>query len=246
MTLKDGARIAYAVRPGTGPTLVLIPGSFESLESWQAVVESLDHDLQVVVVELRGHGESWPPPNAQTGTIEQLADDVLEVLQAADLKSCYLGGHSIGGMVAIECAGRQPQRLKGVIAIEGWTHNAVLRDAFQGNTEGTLSAAQKSRKLELREPTTKRWTAEQRSSFAQIWTKWNGKPILEQTSLPVLELWGDRGGERPDRDKMQIPDRPNIRLTWVTGASHFLPLEKPKETAHAVQAFIRKVEGKQR
>lgn len=243
VTLSDSATISYATRKAAGPTLVLIPGSFDSLESWKAVVEKLDPEVQVVVVELRGHGESWPPPTPETGTIEQFAKDVLDVAQDAGLKPFYVGGHSIGGMVAIECAGQQPQRLKGVIAVEGWTRALVLSKAFKGNTDGTLSAAQKARKFELRRPTTKRWTADQLKAFAQIWGKWNGTNILEQTALPVLELWGDRGAERPDRAKMLIPDRPNIELRWVAGASHFLPLERPDDTAAAIQDFLRKVEA---
>lgn len=242
--LKDDAKISYAVRKGTGPTLVLIPGSFDAVESWKQVVEKLEPTLQVVIVELRGHGESWPPPTAQTGTIEQFADDVLTVTRAAELEPFYVGGHSVGGMVAIECAARQPKRLKGVISIEGWTRASVLGTAFRGNTDGTLSPEQKARKYELRRPTTKRWTAEQTAAFAQVWTKWNGMPTLENTSLPVLELWGDRGAERPDRRKMMIPDRPNIELRWITGASHFLPLERPEETAIAIQEFIHQVEAR--
>jgi pimeloyl-ACP methyl ester carboxylesterase len=242
VTLEDDAKISYAIRKGTGPTLVLIPGSFDALESWQPVIEKLAPDLQVVVVELRGHGESWPPPTAETGTIEQFAEDVLAVTRAAGLKPFYVGGHSIGGMVAIECAGRQPQRLKGVISIEGWTRASVLGAAFKGNTDGTLSAAQKARKYELRRPTTKRWSPAQISAFVQIWEKWDGTQSLEHTSLPVLELWGDRAIERPDRARLQIPERPNIELRWVAGASHFLPLERPEDTAVAIQEFIRKVE----
>jgi len=42
---------------------------------------------------------------------------------------------------------------------------------------------------------------------------------------------------------MQIPERANIDVAWVAGASHFLPLERPDETAAAANAFVRKVEA---
>jgi len=45
---------------------------------------------------------------------------------------------------------------------------------------------------------------------------------------------------------MQIPDRPNIELHWVAGASHFLPFERPGEVAEAVNAFIRHAENRAR
>lgn len=241
----DDATISYVLREAAGPTLVLIPGSFESAESWLNVVKNLDPELRTVIVELRGHGRSWPPPSEKTGTIVQFAKDVFAVADQAGLDSFYVGGHSIGGMVAIECAGRQPDKLRGVLAIEGWTRAPVAGRAFKGKTtDSTLSDAQKKRRFELRRPTTSRWTNDQLSAFAQIWEKWDGTDILEQTALPVLEVWGDRGdAERPSRKALRIPDRANIDLVWVAGASHFLPLERPEETATAANKFIRKVEA---
>ena len=41
---------------------------------------------------------------------------------------------------------------------------------------------------------------------------------------------------------MKIPDRPNIELRWIAGASHFLPLERPAEVAAVVNEFIKRVE----
>lgn len=242
--VKD-AKLSYVLRKAAGPTLLLIPGSFESADTWLGVVAKLDSKLQVVLVELRGHGQSWPPPTVDSGTIPQFARDVFACADHAGLKSFYVGGHSIGGMVAIECAGQQPDRLRGVLAIEGWTRALVAGRAFKGKTtDCTLSDEQKRRRFELRRPTTSRWTNEQLFAFAQIWEKWNGTEILEKTSVPVLEVWGDRGEkERPSRKVMHIPDRANIDLVWVAGASHFLPLERPEETAAAANSFIHKVEA---
>jgi pimeloyl-ACP methyl ester carboxylesterase len=238
------ATLSYVVRQATGPTLVLIPGSFDRAESWLGVVAKLDPQFQVVIVELRGHGESWPPPTTETGTIEQFAKDVFACTDDAGLQSFYVGGHSIGGMVAIECARQQPARLRGVLSIEGWTRSLALARALQGRTDNTLSPEQKQQKTVLRRPTTSRWQPEQLSAFAQIWQHWNGAEILQQTNLPILELWGDRGDtERPTREALFLPERPNIELVWITGASHFLPLERPTNTAAAMNDFIRKVEA---
>lgn len=241
--VKD-AKLSYVVRKAAGPTLVLIPGSFDCADSWLGVVTKLDPGLQIVIVELRGHGQSWPPPTPETGTIEQFAQDVFACTDHAGIQSFYVGGHSIGGMVAIECAGQRPGLLRGVLSIEGWTRALIAGRAFKGKaTDSTLSDAQKKRRFELRRPTTSRWTREQLFAFAQIWEKWDGTEILDRTPVPVLELWGDRGDARPSRKDMRIPDRDNIDLVWVTGASHFLPLERPEETAAAAGAFIRKVEA---
>jgi pimeloyl-ACP methyl ester carboxylesterase len=154
-----------------------------------------------------------------------------------------VGGHSIGGMIAIELGGRHPDRVKGMVAIEGWTHYKVARNAFNGQNDLTLSVAQRARRDELRKPVMSRWTAEQIKAFTSIWRTWNGIELLRDTPLPVLELWGDRKlPYHPNREMMQIPDRPNIELQWIAGASHFLPLERPGDVAKAMNAFIRRVE----
>ena len=84
-----------------------------------------------------------------------------------------------------------------------------------------------------------RWTPEQRAEFGAIWRQWNGFEILRTTPVPVLELWGDRGmPHRPSLTQMKIPDRPNIELRWIAGVSHYLPMERPREVAEAVNHFI--------
>jgi pimeloyl-ACP methyl ester carboxylesterase len=219
---------------------VLIPGSFVGADDWAAVVAALDPSLTIMIVELRGHGESWPPP--VNGSVESLAKDVLVAVDDAKIEKYYVGGHSIGGMIAIEIGGRHPDNVKGILAIEGWTHYIVAANAFGGQTQETLTAAQRARKDELRKPVMSSWTPQQVKEFGAIWRKWNGFDLLNRTPVPVLELWGDRNRPHPTRTQMQIPERPNIELHWIAGASHFLPLERPAEVAEEVNAFIRRVE----
>jgi len=37
---------------------------------------------------------------------------------------------------------------------------------------------------------------------------------------------------------MRIPDRKNIQLHWIEGASHALPLEQPAKVPAAINQFI--------
>ena len=240
----EGAEISYVVRQRSGPVLVLVPGSLVGADDWTQTVASLDPDLTIVIVELRGHGKSWPPPH--NATIESLANDVVRAVDDARVGRYNVGGHSIGGMIAIEIGGRHPDKVKGIIAIEGWTHYSVARNAFEGQNDLTLSAAQRSRRDEFRKPVLSTWTPEQVKEFTSIWKTWDGFDLLQRTPLPVLELWGDRKRPHANREQMQIPDRPNIELHWVAGASHFLPFERPGEVAEAVNAFIRHAENRAR
>jgi pimeloyl-ACP methyl ester carboxylesterase len=155
----DGAQISYLVRQRSGSVLVLVPGSLVGADDWTEVVSLLDSNLTIMIVELGGHGKSWPPP--RHGTIESLARDVLRAVGHAGVGRFYVGGHSIGGMVAIELGGRHADKVKGIVAIEGWTHYSVAKDAFNGQNDLTLSAAQRKRRDELRKPVMSSWTPQQ-------------------------------------------------------------------------------------
>ncbi len=233
---QDGGHLAYYHWPAEGPSLLLIPGSWSDYRQFDAVGRHLTEDLNLVIVELPGHGRSWPP--ALTGTIEGFAQEVLHVTDALGWKSWYAGGHSIGGMIAIELARQRPQELVGVISLEGWTHHEVLSEAFSGQIYNTLSKEQEEQRLQARSQTLSRLSENQISAFRLIWQLWDGLPILQSTSVPVLEVWGDRNQSRPSPQQMRIPDRDNIWLRWVVGASHSLPLERPKEVAAAINQFI--------
>ncbi len=232
----EGGRLSYVERTGRGPALLLIPGSFAGAGDYDAVIASLDPGRHIVIVEVRGHGDSWPPP--ENGSIEQFAADVKRVADHAKLGLCYVGGHSIGGMIAIEAAGRWPEGWKGVISIEGWTHHSVAKEAFPSDAGRRLTPEMQAKLDDIRRPVMTRWPKEQIAAFARIWRQWDGAGILERMQVPVLEIWGDRGRPRPTRAAMKIPERANIDLVWIAGASHFLPMERPAEVGRAIQEFI--------
>ncbi len=221
----DEGHVSYFHRRGETVPLVLIPGSFSDAYQWTGLLEHLPESFHLLLAELRGHGESWPPP--ENGSIEQFAADVFAMTNDAGLETFFVGGHSIGGMVAIEMARVNPGRLRGVFSFEGWTHHKAARDAFAGDMASTLSDNLKAHKKANRARLTARWTDNQISAFGSIWRNWDGEKILQTTNLPVWEVYGDRGKPRPSKESLRIPDRPNIRIIWVENVSHDLPLECP-------------------
>jgi pimeloyl-ACP methyl ester carboxylesterase len=236
----DEGHLGYLVRPAPGPTLILIPGSFSDSTAWDDVAAALPNNISQIIIELPGHGDSWPP--AREGSIERFARDVLLVVDDLDLERFFIGGHSIGGMVALQVASLRPGAVRGVISIEGWTSHQAARDAFAGDMDSTLSPDQRARKAGHRAAVTARWTQAQIEAFAKIWTHWDGYAFLAATDVPILQFWGDRGRPKPTLDRLRIPARPNIEVRWAENASHSLPLERPKELAEAIAAFIHNVE----
>lgn len=241
LELDDGTRLAYHIREAGGPNLVLIPGSWGDYLTFNRLVPHLDPNLRVIVIELRGHGGSGPALIG--GTMESFADDVLRVIAHLDLDRYYVGGHSIGGMLAVEIAGRAPEGLAGAIPMEGWTHHSVQENAFGHIQDYEMDPAHAAERAANRARGLARLTDAEREDFATIWRKWDGNEALKTTPVPVLELWGDRGqATRPGRDVLQIPERGNIEVIWIPNASHGHLVEKPAAGAAAINAFVARLE----
>ncbi|MFM6852363.1 MAG: alpha/beta fold hydrolase [Terrabacter sp.] len=99
------------------PTVVLVDATGDTGDDWAAVAEPLGADRLVVAVDLRGHGSSpWPGRYA----LDELADDVtatVERLVSDDpaRRPVDLVAHSLGGLVAVLLAGRQPRLVRRVV-----------------------------------------------------------------------------------------------------------------------------------
>ena len=145
---RDGGCLAGYHWAGSGPFIAAHPGSWSDYRQFDAVRAHLDKDLNLAILELPGHGRSWPP--TMDGTIEGLARETLRLTDQMGWKSWFAGGHSIGGMIAIELAGQRPRELPGVISLEGWTHHQVLGQAFSGQVDTTLSEDLEQQRLEAR------------------------------------------------------------------------------------------------
>jgi pimeloyl-ACP methyl ester carboxylesterase len=112
----DGVPIRYHAEGRGEPALVFIHGWSCDRSHWAEQVARFSAERQVITLDLAGHGESGR--ERQVWTVESLAADVRAVVLALDLRRVVLIGHSLGGPVAIEAAGRMPERVVAVIGVD--------------------------------------------------------------------------------------------------------------------------------
>ncbi len=92
----------------TRPWLVFSHALASDLTMWDAQAEGFGRALNVLRFDTRGHGASSVP--AGDYTLEQLADDVLQLLDALAIRRCHFVGLSMGGMIGQMAALRAPLR----------------------------------------------------------------------------------------------------------------------------------------
>lgn len=84
------------------------------------------HGWNVLAVDLPGHGRSEGPP---IPTIEGMAHWVFHVLKNLKIEKAGIAGHSMGSLVALECAAQQPERIER-IALIGTAYPMKVGEAF--------------------------------------------------------------------------------------------------------------------
>jgi len=83
--------------------------------TYQSMLAPLGLRARVAALDLRGHGLSTMPPRAGLASWNKYRDDVIEFLDNEAPQGVVLGGHSMGGCVALLVAGKRPDLVKGLV-----------------------------------------------------------------------------------------------------------------------------------
>lgn len=113
---------------GSGDPVLALHGLGASVYSWRKLKGRLpEHTL--ILVDLKGHGESPKPPDKHY-SIQEQAELVRQFILEHDLKNLTLMGNSYGGavslLVAIRLCKEEPGRLSNLILIDSGGYNQDL------------------------------------------------------------------------------------------------------------------------
>ena len=102
-------RVEHTPRPGA-PALLLMNSLGTSLEMWDDQFEALSERFELIRFDARGHGKSTIGTHPEA-TMDLLATDALNVLEACGVARAHLCGISLGGMIAMHVATKWPDRV---------------------------------------------------------------------------------------------------------------------------------------
>lgn len=110
------------------PVTLLIHGAGGSHVHFPAVVRHLP-EANAVVPDLRGHGSTGGEGRV---TIGEYAADLLALLDALNIEKAIIGGHSMGGAIALTLALDFPERVRGLILFSTGAKLSVHPDILNG------------------------------------------------------------------------------------------------------------------
>ena len=123
MKLDVNGTLAYAYTGGKAfdaslPCVAFIHGALHDHSGWTLLARwCAHHGFAVLALDLPGHGRSAGPP---LSTVQALADWTLACLAAAGVAlpgQATLVGHSMGSLIALECAARAPDRVGRLVMV---------------------------------------------------------------------------------------------------------------------------------
>jgi len=106
----DGTELAYQVH-GAGTPLICVPGGPMQDPAYLGDLGGLAAHRQLIVLNLRGTGQSAVPADPGSYRCDRQVADVSALRDHLHLGSFDLLGHSAGANIALQYAVRQPQRV---------------------------------------------------------------------------------------------------------------------------------------
>ena len=265
---SDGLRIAYA-HAGAGSPIVFLHGVGSTAEIWRRQMLVLAPSLQCVALSYRGYGQSDVPPplsllpgagDPQSISRAAFARDVFAVMDACGLGSAHLCGCSLGGVVAMECYARAPERIRSLILVDTFAFYpggvGSIDERIQALDELGAEAFALARAPKVLHPQAPAervaMVREQMASIplavykAATRATWTGdyRGLLPRIDAPVLVMWGERDEVvAPYERSAEIAKalREPSQVMVVPHAGHLPNVDNPEFFNHAIATFVRSV-----
>ena len=116
LTLRANGASFHVARTGTGPALLLLHGWPEFWLTWEPVMTRLADRFTLYAPDLRGFGAS-DKPDGPWGN-QDVASDMLALLDALKLEQVGCVGHDVGGGVMQPLARMAPERFSGLFLFD--------------------------------------------------------------------------------------------------------------------------------
>jgi non-heme chloroperoxidase len=252
--IHDGLLIPYAEHGGRdGVPLVLLHGITDSHRSYEPVLAALPDSIRAIAITARGHGDAGKPQDGYDA--DQMAADVIAVMNELGIERAIVAGHSMGAWTARRIAVTHPERVLGVVLagafasfhdkpeLEGLLEEfAALRDPIdpayaRAWQDSTLARPVPESFMEMIveetcKPPARVWRAAMQGLYeARL------EPAGSVTA-PTLLCWGQHDAFVPDADQERLMARiPHAELRVYEGGGHALHWERPERFANDLAEF---------
>lgn len=137
------AKIAYEHTQGDGLPILFLHSALSTRNEF-AKIKELFAGRPQVLLDFPSHGESTTSRTSLT--YDDLATDVLALIDHLAIEQVDIIGYSLGGYVGLQVASRAPQRVRSVVSNAMkfyWTEEAIVKNCEQASVETIRNRSQK-------------------------------------------------------------------------------------------------------
>ena len=114
---RNGVYINYESY-GQGPTVFLTHGFSATSKMWDDQIEELSKYFNLVVWDMRGHGQTDYPKDQNLYSEEETIEDIYGILSDLGVKRAIIGGMSLGGYMSLAFYNKYPDMVNSLIIID--------------------------------------------------------------------------------------------------------------------------------
>lgn len=228
------------------PSAIFIHGAGGTHQSFPASLRQL-RSIRPILLDLPGHGASG---GAGRQSINDYALDVVALMDALEIDSAFVAGHSMGGAIAQQVTLNQPTRVSALALLATGARlpvNPALITGIVADTEATINNLS-------RWMWTRNAPADMVAQTADIMrstppdviqgdfiacANFDISQSLHHISTPTLILVGDNDKMTPSALSESLnAGIAESELEFVPNAGHMLQLEQPDVTAKAIDRWL--------
>ena len=249
---RQGVDLNYEIH-GSGPAILLSHGFSSTLEMWRGQIAPLSRHHQLIVWDMRGHGQTDSPDDPAAYTREATVADMEALLDAAGATQAIVGGLSLGGYMSLAFYQAHPQRVRALLLFDtgpgfkndearaAWNKRA-LETASNFETVGLSSLASRSREMASSTHRSAAGLARAaRGMLAQGDTQ--VIKVLPEIRVPTLILVGEDDQPFLASADYMAAKIPNASKIVIPHAGHASNLDQPELFNQAVLGFLEKLES---
>jgi pimeloyl-ACP methyl ester carboxylesterase len=247
--------VHYLRTGGDKPPLILLHGLMTNGACWTPLTRTLEEEYDVIMPDARGHGKSSVPSEGYH--YDNLAADVMSLIEVLGLANPVLIGHSMGGMTAAVVANRNPKAIRGLILADPCfltlhrqleVHKSDVAAQHQRNLNRSkkdflaeLKFRQSHRSPELIELLAQARFQTSMHAFQVL------KPpnpdyiqLIKTLAIPSLLIIGDVGAIVSPKMASELAElNQHLEIVQIAEAGHGIPYDQPEHFSAHVKAFLR-------
>jgi pimeloyl-ACP methyl ester carboxylesterase len=265
MALPNGESLAYIDRgERAGPAVVLIHGYTDNARDWVPMLPYLSKRYRLILVDIRGHGQSSKPECCYTRL--DFAYDIKLLLDALGVQKADIVGHSLGSIIAQTFAEYWPERTSHVVLISSTGGSPPGRPKKPPQFDFAAEIRKLKEPIEADSPFMIAWwdsptpvdpdfIRRQRKDAASIplrvWLAVLDQALpanniygdlqnsLPRLKAPTLLIWGSKDPIMEEDVRQSLRDAlPNAKVKTFDGLGHNPFWEDPRSVAEVINAFL--------